>query len=62
MLMRNIITKVIALVLISIAIVGCKSAEYSDYKSDKTSVSSGFNDENYIWEGWIFPSNKTTGK
>lgn len=47
------------LVLISLfSFSGCKNQDISTNSSQKTYMSSSFNQESYIWESLLFPTNR----
>jgi len=54
------------LMLVSLAcattMIGCKSDDAANNSNNKTMMSAGFNEETYIWESFLFPTNRTSGK
>ena len=60
-MIRNLLLMLTACSIV--AICGCKSNEITVIESDhKVEMKSGaFNEEHYVWESFLFPTNRTTG-
>lgn len=61
MKMKKTLSMLLAICML-LTLVGCKS-NISDYENiqNKTQMRSSFNDEVYVWESFLFPTNRTTG-
>ena len=58
--------KKLSCILLSLALllaVGCQTDKvtYEKVPSQATMQSSSFNQEHYVWESFLFPTNRTTG-
>lgn len=55
------IKKLIAVVLLSAMLIGCKSESqyYNNQGGTNVIFSTNFNEEHYVWEGFLFPTNRT---
>lgn len=62
----NFFKAILASTLVALALCGCKYEKVqvitTDGANNAQRVGSGFNDETYIWENWIFPENRSEGK
>ena len=59
--------RTVKLIVVSIgilALAGCSSERFDRNVPRGTAVASpaSFSDETYVWEGFLFPTNRTTGR
>lgn len=60
---KKIAAVVLAGAVLAISLAGCTTKiqvieNGSSHSADRQSMSSGFNDETYIWESWSFSTNR----